>query len=510
MYEQLQLIRMYLSGMWKYRWYGIAASWLVCIGIWSFVYMKPDIYQASGKIQIDLNTPLKPILKGLAVESDQSDTVTLMSRRLMSRPVLEKIIRETDLGLSAANDVQMEHLINHLRNTIIISSPQSRTSRRSSADSIVTISYKDPKPKLAYAVVKKVIDTLVENTLGANQTDTDVAHAFLRKQIKEYEKRLYNAEQKLAEFKKKNVGMMPEQGGGYYSRLQTATDDLRKIENDLQVARNKVNILKLQIHQEVARSVTASYDKKIQEHQDKLNSLLLQFTDKHPDVQAEKSIIASLKKEKAEAIKNASSDQGSGQNDDSLQLDQVYQNLQISLKEAEVNVSNIEASRAQQRKVIKSLQKQVDTVPEIEAQLSRLNRDYEITKTKYADLVSRLDSARISSQAEKSSEDINFKVIEPPIVPIIPVGPKRMLYNAAALLAGLGAFFGVTFLLLQLRPVFLTKKELSHMTGLPVLGAVTLVLDKKTKKRKLRERFVMIFLGFAQLVAFSAIVMLKH
>ncbi|MEJ2452499.1 MAG: hypothetical protein P8047_17895, partial [Gammaproteobacteria bacterium] len=460
--------------MWKYRWFGIAASWLVCIGIWSFVY---------------LNTVLKPILQGLAVDSKQDDTVSLMTRQLMSRPVLEKIIRETDLGLGATNEVQTENLIHHLRNNIVISSPKS--DRRDGGNSILTISYTDTKPKLAYEVVKAVINTLVENVLGANQSDTDVAHKFLRGQIDLYEKRLSDAEQKLADFKKKNINVMPEQGGGYYNRLQSANDTLRKIESNLQVARNKVKILKLQIQQEVASSVTASFDKKIQEHKDKLNSLLLQFTDKHPDVVAEKSIIASLKKEKAQAIKDAAANPDYAQNDNSLQLDQVYQNLQISLKEAEINVSNIEESRTQQKQLIQKLQKQVDTVPEIEAQLSRLTRNYEITKAKYAELVSRLDSARISSQADKSSQDINFKVIEPPIVPVLPVGPKRLLLNSAAILAGLAAFFGVTFLILQLKPVFLTSKELTGLTGMPVLGTVTLVQNEKTRKRKRKERFVM-------------------
>lgn len=506
MYEQLLQLRMYLSGMWKYRWFGIAASWLVCVSVWTFVYFKPDVYEATGKIQIDMNSLLRPILKGLAVESDQTNTVTLMTRKLMSRPVLERIIRETDLGLGVSTELQMVQMINHLRNNITIENPKSGDGQDKS-NSIVVISYKDPNPTLSYTVVKKVIDTLVENTLGSNRTDTDVAHAFLAGQIKEYEKRLYDSEQKLAEFKKKNVGLMPGQGGGYYARLQAASDGLRQIDSDLQLARNKVNILTSQIQQEMSRSVTASYDKKIQEHEDKLNSLLLQFTANHPDVQAEKSIIESLKKSKQEAIANAASNQGVDRNDDNLQLSPVYQNLQIALKEAEVNISNIEAKRAEQKNMIKDLQKQVDTVPEVEAQLSRLNRDYEVTKAKYSELVSRLDSARISSQAEKSSEDFNFKVIEPPIIPIIPVGPKRLLLNSAAILAGFAAFFGITFLILQLKPVFLTKRELTHITGLPVLGTVTMVLDSDDKKRKRKERYIMVTLGLAQLLAFSAIVM---
>lgn len=496
--------------MWKYRWFGIAGSFLVCMGIWTFVYLKPDLYEARGKVQINMNTLLKPILKGLAVESNQSDTALLMSRKLTSRPVLEKIVRTTDLALKVNNDYQMERLVAHLRNAIDIEVPRTNYNNNRQSDSIVTISYRDTNPKLAYEVVKKIIDILVESTLGANQTDTDVAHAFLRSQINVYEKRLYNAEQKLADFKRKNIGIIPGQEGGYYKLLQNATDALQKTKNNLQLAKNKVKILKLQIKQEVSRSVTASYDRKIQEHEDKLNSLLLQYTDNHPDVQAEKSIIASLEKSKMEAIENANSSPGGDQNDDSIQMDKVYQNLQISLKEAEVNVSNIEATKSEQLNQIKMLKKQMDTMPEVEAQLSQLNRDYEVTKAKYSELVSRLDSARISSQAEKSSEDINFKVIDPPIVPVIPIGPRRLLLNSAALLAGFAAFFAVTFLILQIKPVFLTKKELARLTELPVLGTVTLVLDADSKKHKKHERYIMVALGFVLLAAYAVIITLQH
>jgi len=509
MYEQWLQIRLYLSGMWKYRWYGIAASWLVCIAVWTFVYFKPDVYEATGKIQIDMNSLLKPILKGLAVDSDQANTVDLMTRRLMSRPNLERIIRETGLKNKDTTNIKEEYLIDHLRKHINIENPYIGGSRNDT-NSIVIISYKDPNPKLAYAIVKEVIDTLVENALGSNRTDTDAAHAFLVGQIKEYEKRLYDSETRLAEFKKKNVGLMPNQGGDYYQRLQAATDSLRQIEADLQLAKNKEKILKLQIQEEISRSVTASYDKKIQEHEDKLSSLLLRFTKNHPDVQAEEAILESLKKSKQEAIRNAKNGQGTEHNDENLQLSPVYQNSQIALKEAQVNISNIEAKRIEQNNIIKELKKQVDTMPEIEAQLSRLNRDYEVTKTKYSQLVSRLDSARISSQAEKSSEDFNFKVIDPPVIPLIPVGPKRIVLNLAAIVAGFAAFLGLTFLILQLKPVFLTKKELMHATGLPVLGTVTMILDSSMKKRKRQEIFMMVSLGLAQLVAFSFIALLQH
>jgi polysaccharide chain length determinant protein (PEP-CTERM system associated) len=500
MQEQSQQTRMYLSGMWKYRWFGIAASWLVCTAIWTYVYYKPDVYEATGKIQVDMGALLKPKLKSSLVEPDQANIINILTNRLMSRPILERIIRETDLNLEASDKEKMQYLIEHLRESITLNyiTPFYGGAMNYS---IFTISFKDHKPNLAYAVVKKAIDILEENIQRENQTGTDSAHATLQNQIKEYENQLSTEEQKLANFKNKNSDFLPGQDGEFYNRLQTATEKLSKIESELKIARDKVKLLKLQLQQEAEHSVTASYDKQIKEHEDKLNSLLLQFTDNHPAVQAEKSIIASLEKRKKDAIGNASTVQPDNRNDDSMQMDKVYRNLQIALKEAEMNVSDIEASRVDQKRLIKMLQQQVAAVSDNEAQLSKLNRDYEISKLEYSEMMSRQNSNRISSQA--------FKVIEPPLVPNIPVGPNRLLLNLAAVMTGLAACFGVLFLILQLKPVFLTKNKLEHFTGLPVLGTVTMVQDAETIERHRKERTIIILLGFAQILVFAIIALLQ-
>ena len=69
----------------------------------------------------------------------------------------------------------------------------------------------------------------------------------------------------------------------------------------------------------------------------------------------------------------------------------------------------------------------------------RLNRDYEINKQQYDTLLQRLESAKISEQAEQSADNVKFRVIEPPIVPVRPSGPDRVALNALVLLAALGA-----------------------------------------------------------------------
>jgi hypothetical protein len=87
----------------------------------------------------------------------------------------------------------------------------------------------------------------------------------------------------------------------------------------------------------------------------------------------------------------------------------------------------------------------------------------------------RLESARLSEQADDSQEQVKFRIIEPPTVPLVAEGPNRHLLSAgvfaAALLGGLAA----AFILSQIRPVFSTRQALTNAAGgIPVLGMINL------------------------------------
>jgi hypothetical protein len=89
------------------------------------------------------------------------------------------------------------------------------------------------------------------------------------------------------------------------------------------------------------------------------------------------------------------------------------------------------------------------------------------------------------------------------------VAPNRTKLLAMVLVAGLGVGAGVAYLLHQLRPVFNNVRVLNEVTGLTVLGAVSMTwLDKLRAESKLRK---LAFGGAAGalLVLFSC-VMLFH
>ena len=125
-----------------------------------------------------------------------------------------------------------------------------------------------------------------------------------------------------------------------------------------------------------------------------------------------------------------------------------------------------------------------------EAELAALNRDYEVTRKKYDELVSRRESVKLSQEAERSKQEIRFKILDPPRVPLKPTGPNRLLLMSAVLGAGLAAGMGLAFLIAQLWPTFDSRFSLKQIADIPVFGSVSAVLPATVLSRERRMAVV--------------------
>ena len=103
------------------------------------------------------------------------------------------------------------------------SPPASRDAKRDQS-SLYTITVEDSDRQKTLRVVQSLVNSFVEDTLGGKRTGSDTAQRFLRQQIAEYEQRLGDGREQLAEFKKNNIGLVPGAQGDYFSRLQAETD----------------------------------------------------------------------------------------------------------------------------------------------------------------------------------------------------------------------------------------------------------------------------------------------
>jgi polysaccharide chain length determinant protein (PEP-CTERM system associated) len=514
MKELFGQILIHVRGAWRFRWYALAACWGVALVGWLFVLSMPDIYESRARVYVDTDSVLKPLLTGLAVNTDVANRVNMMSRVLMGRPNLERVAKETDLYLRAPDQEALERLVGQLSIDIKL---------EGGGENTYSLRYADSDPAMAQRVVRKLLDSFVEDTLGIKRADSDSAQKFLVTQIKEYEQRLRDAEDKLAAFKQKNVGNMPGQSGDYYAQMQLASGALEELRAKYRLATERQRELTKQLEGEEptfglfteSDGAEATNDGQIAEYRKQLDQLLLQYTDKHPRVEALKETIAQLEAQRAARSPKAKS--GTPMIRDkrdaaslALDINPVYQNLKIELSRVQVELAELRQQIGEREAAVAMLKSRVNTVPEIEAELTRLNRDYEVNKAQHQALLQRLESARLSESAETSTEQVRFRIIEPPTEPLIPIGPKRALFMTAVLLAALGAGIVIAFFINQLKPVFLSRGMLANITGLPVLGSISFVAPKTRQSFFRRDPVLITLAGGALFVLYVLAVGLQE
>lgn len=489
--EFVNQILSHLRAMWEYRWRAALIAWLVCLLGWGAIYSIPDQYYVQASVYVDTQSILDPLLKGLTVESDPMVEVQMVANALMTRPHLERVMRKTGMDAKAYSPEARNELIRDLRWNIEISSP--------GRSNTYLIAYSNTDPSLAYRVVKVLLDTLIQDARGHNAVDQESAQAFLRDQIGHQEQILRKAELRLAEFKKRHVGEMPGTQGDYYTRLTAASqklDELNRLLRDLQVRRTALRG-QLSGENPVISSgssiISTPYDERIRLYQEQLDSLRIKYTENHPDVIAAKEVLAELQAARSAALGNPLATR----QDSAVLQNRVYESMKVDLHKLEVEISALQSRISVQDNIVKDFQATVDTVPGVEAELARLNRDYEVNKKQYESLLARLESARLSQEAEKQTEQRRFQVIDPPVEPFEPSGPNRTLYLTIVLLGGLVVGIGAAIVYSQINPVFSDREALREMTGLPVLGAVSTVW---TRGQKAKVRW--------ELASYAAVIML--
>ena len=486
-------------GMWKHRWLGVMVAWIVT-AIGSVVVLSvPDKYEATARIFVDTQSILKPLMSGLAVQPNVEQQVAMLSRTLISRPNVEKLIRMADLDLKSQSKGAQDALIDGLMSTLQI--------QNVGRDNLYLLSYRDASPDRAKKVIQSLLSIFVESSLGDTRKDSDAAKKFIDEQIKTYVEKLEEAEKRLKEYKVRNIEIQTADGkdmagqlSGVSSQLSQARLELREAENARDAAKRQLEAEKSQSADITSRSLlqesamlisTPEIDSRIDAQKRNLDGLLQRFTDQHPDVSNTKRLIKELediKRKEVQELRKTAMANPLSSSTNSL----AYQELNRMLATAEVQVASLRARVGEYEARFSRARELMKTAPQIEAEYSQLNRDYEINKKNYNDLVSRRESAAMSGELDSAAGVADFRLIDPPRVSPKPVAPNRLLLLPLALLAALAAGLSVAFIASQLRAVFYDARSLRDTVGLPVLGVVTLVMGEKSllKEKSDLRRFL--------------------
>jgi polysaccharide chain length determinant protein (PEP-CTERM system associated) len=487
-----------LRSAWRFRWVAFGVSVAVAVAGWVVVFSLPDRFESSARVFVDTRTAIKPVIKDLSIEQDVTAQLNFVRQSLLAGAQLRKIAEQTGvLSPTTTGPAQQARTLQTLADNIILTvRGASDNPKDDTAGSIYGIAYQDHDRARSLRVVQTLLDTLMEQTLSGRQQGSENAQKFLEAQMRIYEQRLREAENRLAEFKKRNIGLMPTDpgGGGYFAQLQTEIDAARKAETDLSITVSRRAELQRQLRGESVVSAAGSTPmiggaglsagsdtmSRIKETQAKLDDLLLRFTDKHPDVIAARENLQELQRRRTSEIEslrrgdaNAVAASGAGSNP-------VFQSIQLALNQADVEIASLRGQLLQHRDKAAELRQRLDTAPQVEAEYSQLTRDYDVNKAQYTALLSNYEKARLGEQAD-SAGSVRFEIVQPATASFSPVFPKRVLFLVGVLFGSLALGVAVTYLLTLLRPVVGTAQSLTKLTGLPVLGVVSAAFPARTR-----------------------------
>ena len=481
-----------LQMLWRQKWLAVGIAWLVCTGGWIGVAFIPTRYESSARIYLNADPLLTPLLHGLAADTDPTRHLEFLQRTLLSRPNLGQLVRLTDLDEGLATPEQKENLYNRLASEITIQAVPT-------AENFMTISYRNKDPATAKSVVQSLLTIFAEKTAGSSRSEMDSAQRFLDDEIAAYRDQLRAEEKRRAELSRQYPDLISSSadeanngGSDSRTRLDRARENVETAKNDFEDAKTKRDAIKQELSTvpqmlsvdrapEVVvagtRPVLSPDEERLQQLQTTLDQLRLKYTDAHPDVIATRDEIQELQGQVKHNAAAATHDQ------DKTQLpNTVYDQLKVRLAEAEAQVAAAQRRLTVAQSDQQRIEKIAQSVPAVMTEAEDLDRDYLVIKKNYQELVARRQATQIADAADTKTEKIQFRIIDPPQLPLVPAEPNRPLLISLVLIAGAGAGIAAPIFLGQLDRSFATLSQLRDL-GVPVLGGVTRLALGKARRQ---------------------------
>ena len=465
----------YLSMLNRRKWWFIAPL-VACVTLGALtVLVWPKRYVSKATIGIQSPT--------LSSELIRSGTVMdpAERQRAVQQLLLERVIREERINPSKPPSEVAGSLRDNLAKNIEVPPTLGLNGRPDPTRGIELfyIGYTDRDPARAQRITNRVAQVFVEeNTRALTERAANSAEV-LEQQVNESQMRLADLEGKLATKKKGFVGRLPEQIGANVQMANGARNQFESLSMQLRTEQDRLSMIESQIDQMrqgvgAGAMTTSSIEaaRAAQKHVEDLEAQLAQdralgFTDKHPDVERLKREIT-----QARADLVASKRDQPANRDELLKADPIFRQKLEERDLTRLRIKELKNSAAIAERQIGEYQSRVEIGPVVEQELASLERDYNDEKTRFADLQTRLNNARVAEGVARKQGGERFSILYPATLPKDPIEPQPLKILAIALVAGLvlGVAGGVGREFLD-RSVHDTR-ALQNEFEVPVLGEI--------------------------------------
>ncbi|MDR0715892.1 MAG: chain length-determining protein [Azoarcus sp.] len=474
MEELLRQVHGYLRGMWRFRWWGLALTWVAGIAGCFMVYIMPDKYESSARVYVDTQSLLLRVVREQGVMPNVDQQVLILGKTLISRPNMEKLINMADLDFLVDTPAQREALVTHLVDKIQV--------RSSGRDNLYSMSYADSKPERAKRVVDSLVSLFVEKGMVENRDGAETTLRYLNEQIRVYEQKLAESEDRRKRFRLDNIDAVADEGaGGLIVKIASINSQVTEARLALNEAKQERDALYKQAKMGDDGVWVPEFDGRIDNVKRALDELRLRYTDNHPEVREAQRMLEELQKQRQGWIDEGRTSDPGAANPAVIQL-------RMELGKADAKVAAAQAKLQDFEARLNAARDSARRQTEVETQLQQLDRDYDINKKQYGSFVQKREEV-LAGRGNGLSEVIDFRVVDPANMPQAPSAPNRLMLMPLVGLLALAAGAALTFLISQLKPSFIDAHTLRDVLGLPVLGIVSMLVTPERKRKRVQGLF---------------------
>jgi polysaccharide chain length determinant protein (PEP-CTERM system associated) len=459
--------------------------------------LLPERYTSQTLVLVEQQKVPTAIVQSM-VTDQLNERLGTMQQQILSRTKLQPIIER--LGLykrDRAANVPMEDLVAEMRKNIKVSTVKPMVASRQGEVPGFIIAFESDDARTAQLVCTEITSMFIEENLKLRTQRADSTTEFLQKQVEEAKQKLDEKDQRVADFKRRFLGQLPGQEQSNMNILMGLSQQLEAVNQLLSRTHQDKTYAESLLAQQVAAWESSkqgnnpqTLETQLAALQNQLITLEARYTPDHPDVTKMKADIAQLKRKIDEANASGKSKPSDEEKAVLAKLSEPPQIQQLRGQIYQYEMTLKEKTRDQERiqEQIKVYRSRVELSPLVEQQYNEILRDYTTAQQFYDDLMKKRGTSEVAADLERRQQSEQFRVMDPPNLPVNPTFPDRLLFAGGGLAGGIVLGLAITLLLELKDKSIRTEADIEALLQLPTLALVPSVIESAGRSRGLLSR----------------------
>lgn len=467
------------------KWLAMLIFMVPFVAAVTVIFSLPPFYRSTALVLVEGQQVPENFVPA-TVTSQLETRLHTISQEILSRARLESLITRFRLYPDLREQAQSEELTERMRRDIKLElrTTPGRDGYRS-ATTAFTLSYRGPDPRTVAEVTNTLASFYIEENLKVRERQATGTAEFLKVQLAETRKRLDELEARVSDFKRRNLGELPQQMQTNLAMMDHLNQQLRlNSDNQTRVIERRDSITGLLA--EAASSPQSGLAEpravRLARLRQELAAVRSRYTEQHPSVIRLKAEIAATEQEPVEP-------KGVGKTDiTSLSGSPYVLRLREMLGGAQSDLKVLKIEEQRLRADIAAYQVRLENTPKREQEFLEVSRDYDTTRELYGSLSKRLEAAQLAESMEQRQKGEQFRILDSAVPSGLPAAPNRLKLLAMSLVLSLGLAGGALMLAEMLDTSFHSIDELRQYTIVPVLVSVPKIVTDADRQRG-RRRF---------------------